>query len=166
MSSCVNIIHILVSIIVLFGSIQFFPAPLGSFYPILFGHFRFFLALFGPFRPFSALFGSFRSFSVISRTLQTHTICSLNILNNFLYNASYYMCRKISSHWQPLFCKIMVAPASFSYKISGVGPVASFSYKIGGGGFIFLQNWRRQQGFVNITGGCSDMVWILANRQQ
>ena len=37
--------------------------------------------------------------------------------------------------------------------------VASFSYKIGGGGLIFLQNWR--QGFGNITGGCSDMVWIL-----
>ena len=43
--------------------------------------------------------------------------------------------------------------------------VASFSYKIGGGGLIFQQNWRRRQGFGNITGGCSDMrhmVWILA----
>ena len=30
--------------------------------------------------------------------------------------------------------------------------VASFSYKIGGGGLIFLQNWRRRQGFGNITG--------------
>ena len=39
--------------------------------------------------------------------------------------------------------------------------VASFFYKIGGGGFIFLQNWRRRQGFGNITGGCSDIVWIL-----
>ena len=39
--------------------------------------------------------------------------------------------------------------------------VASFSYKIGGGSLIFLQNWRRRQGFGNITGGCSDMVWIL-----
>ena len=58
------------------------------------------------------------------------------------------MCRKITSHWQPLFYKKMVAAALFSYKI--------------GGGLIFLQNWRwRRQGFGNITGGCSDMVWIL-----
>ena len=39
--------------------------------------------------------------------------------------------------------------------------MASFFYKIGGGGLIFLQNWR--QGFDNITGGCSDMVWILGS---
>ena len=39
---------------------------------------------------------------------------------------------------------------------------ASFSYKIGG--LIFLQNWW-QQGFGNITGGCSDMVWILVLSQ-
>ena len=39
--------------------------------------------------------------------------------------------------------------------------VASFSYKIGGGSLIFLQNWWQRQGFGNITGGCSDMVWIL-----
>ena len=38
---------------------------------------------------------------------------------------------------------------------------ASFSYKIGGGRLIFQQNWRWQQGFGNITGGCSDMVWML-----
>ena len=57
------------------------------------------------------------------------------------------MCKKITSHWQPLFSKKMAA-------------AASFSYKIGGGGLIFLQNWWRQ-GFGNITGGCSDMVWIL-----
>ena len=44
--------------------------------------------------------------------------------------------------------------------------VALFSYKIGSGGLIFLQNWRRRQGFGNITGGCSDMVWILANGQK
>ena len=50
------------------------------------------------------------------------------------YNASYYMCRKITSHWQPLFSKKMVA-------------AASFSYKIGGGGLIFLQNWRRRPHF-------------------
>ena len=37
--------------------------------------------------------------------------------------------------------------------------VASFSYKIGSGGLIFQQNW--QQGFGKITGGCSDMVWII-----
>ena len=30
--------------------------------------------------------------------LQAHTICSLNIPNNSLYNASYYVCRKIASH--------------------------------------------------------------------
>ena len=88
------------------------------------------------------------------------------------------MCRKITSHWQPLFSKKMAAGASFSYKIGGGGLIslqnwwwwphfptklvaaASFSYKIGGGGLIFLRNWR--QGFGNITGGCSDMVWILA----
>ena len=40
--------------------------------------------------------------------------------------------------------------------------VTSFSYKIGGSGLIFLQNWRRRQGFGNITGSYSDMVWILA----
>ena len=83
--------------------------------------------------------------------LQTHTLCSLNIPHNSLYNASYYMCRKITSHWQPLFSKKMVA-------------AASFSYKIGGGGLIFQQNWR--QGFGNITGGCSDMVWILDSHMQ
>ena len=58
------------------------------------------------------------------------------------------MCRKITSYWQPLFSKKMAA-------------AASFSYKIGGGGLIFQQNWRRRQGFGNITGSCSDMVWIL-----
>ena len=41
---------------------------------------------------------------------------------------------------------------------------ASFNYKIGGGGLIFVQNWR--QGFGNITGSCSDMVWILAYKLQ
>ena len=71
----------------------------------------------------------------------------LNIPNNSLYNAS-YMCKKIPLHRQPLFSKKMAA-------------VASFSYKIGGGDLIFLQNWWRWQGFGNITGGCSDMVWIL-----
>ena len=50
--------------------------------------------------------------------------------------------------WQPLFSKKVAAAASFSYKICGSG-------------LIFLQNWWRQQGFGNITGGCSDMVWIL-----
>ena len=39
--------------------------------------------------------------------------------------------------------------------------VPSFSYKIGGVRLIFQQNWRRRQGFGNITGSCSDMVWIL-----
>ena len=58
-----------------------------------------------------------------------------------------YVCRKITSHWQPLFSKKMAA-------------AASFSYKIGSGGLVFPHNWRRQ-GFGNITGGCSDVVWIL-----
>ena len=79
--------------------------------------------------------------------------CSLNIPNNSLFNASYYMCRKITSHWQPLFSKKMAA-------------VASVSYKIGGGGLLFLQNWWRRQGFCNITGGYSDMVWILGGLKQ
>ena len=70
-------------------------------------------------------------FSSLAARLQTHTKCSLNIQNNSLYNASYYMCRNITSHWQPLFSKNMAA-------------AASFSYKIGGGGLIFLQNWRRR----------------------
>ena len=93
------------------------------------------------------ILGTFRFFFPGGR-LQPHTLCSLNIPINSLYNASYYMCRKITSHWQPLFSKKMAA-------------AASFSYKIGGGGLIFPQNWRRRQGFGNITGGCSDMVWIL-----
>ena len=111
--------------------------------------------------------------------IETYTICSLNIPNNSLYNASYYMCRKITSHWQPLFSKKMAAAASFSYKIGGGGLIflqnwwrwphfptklvaaASFSYKIGGGGLIFLHNWWLRQGFGNITGGCSDTVWKL-----
>ena len=38
--------------------------------------------------------------------------------------------------------------------------VASFSHKFDGGGLIFLHNWRWWQGFVKITGCCSDMVWI------
>ena len=63
---------------------------------------------------------------------QTHTLCSLNIPNNSLYNASYYMCRKITSHWQPLFSKKMAAAASFSIKLAEV---------------IFLQNWHRQPHF-------------------
>ena len=46
-------------------------------------------------------------------------LCSLNIPNNSLYNASYNMCRKITSHWQPLFSKKMAVAASFSYKIRG-----------------------------------------------
>ena len=45
--------------------------------------------------------------------------------------------------------------------LTKLAAVASFSYKIGGGGLIFQQNWRRPQGFGNITGGCPDMVWIL-----
>ena len=97
------------------------------------------------------------------------TLCSLNIPNNSLCNVSYHMCRKITSHWQPLFSKKMAAVASFSYKIGGGGLIflqnwrPHFPTKIGSGGLIFLQNWRRRQGFGNITGDCSDMVWILGN---
>ena len=64
------------------------------------------------------------------------TICSLNIPNNSLFNASYYICRKITSYWQPIFSKKMAAAASDSYKIGGC---RLFSYKIGGGGgLLFL----------------------------
>ena len=68
MSSCVNIIHILVLILVLLGSILFFSALFIQFFLVLFGPFWLFSALFGPFRLFSVLFGPFRPFSVISRT--------------------------------------------------------------------------------------------------
>ena len=92
--------------------------------------------------------------------LQTHTICSLNIPNNSLYNASYYVCRKITSHWQPLFSKKTAA-------------AASFSHKIGGGGLIFLQNWRRWHHFptklaaaasfsYKIGGSGKDLATLLA----
>ena len=62
------------------------------------------------------------------------------------------MCRKITSHWQPLFSKKMAA-------------AASFSYKIGGGGFIFLQNWLRRPHFrfsYKIGGGGKDLATLLA----
>ena len=89
-----------------------------------------------------------------------HGTCSLIIPNNSLYNASNYICRKITSHWQPLFSKKMVA-------------AASFSYKIGGGGIIFLQNWRRWPHFptkleavasfsYKIGGGGKDLATLLA----
>ena len=42
-----------------------------------------------------------------------------------------YMCRKITSHWQPLFSKKMAAAPHFPTKLAAV---ASFSYKIGDGG--------------------------------
>ena len=51
------------------------------------------------------------------------------------------MCRKITSHWQPLFPKKMAAAAH--HFLTKLVAVASFSYKIGGGGLIFLQNWWR-----------------------
>ena len=77
-----------------------------------------------------------------------HTICSLNIPNNSLYNASYYMCRKISyftlpigSHltlrkWRrrPHFPIKLAAVASFSYKIGGGGLIFGFSYEVDGSG--------------------------------
>ena len=70
------------------------------------------------------------------------------------------MCRKITSHWQPLVSKKMTA-------------AASFSYKIGGGGLIFLQNWRRWPHFPTklaaadsfsnkIGGGGKDLATLLA----
>ena len=72
------------------------------------------------------------------------------------------MCRKITSHWQPLFSKKMVAVA-----------VASFSYKIGGGSLIFLQNWRLWHHFptklaaaasfsYKIGGSGKDLATLLA----
>ena len=82
------------------------------------------------------ILGTFPFFFPGDQVANTYPIglCSLNISNNSLYNASYYMYRKITSHWQPLFSKKMAAAASFSYKISG-------------GGLIFLQNWRRRPHF-------------------
>ena len=68
------------------------------------------------------ILGTFPFFFTGGQIADTRTLCSLNIPNNSLYNASYYMCRKITSHWGPLFSKKMAAAA------------ASFSYKIGGGG--------------------------------
>ena len=70
------------------------------------------------------------------------------------------MCRKITSHWQPLFSKKMAT-------------AASFSYKIGGGGLIFLQNWRQRPHFptklaaaasfsYKIGGGGKDLATLLA----
>ena len=67
-------------------------------------------------------------------------------VERLLYIGSHFSLRK--RRWRPHFPTKLAA-------------VASFSYKIGGGGLIFLQTWRRRQGFGNITGGCSDMVWIL-----
>ena len=88
-------------------------------------------------------------FSSLAARLQTHTICSLNIQNNFLYNASYYVCRKITSHWQPHLSK-----------------------KNSGGGLIFLQNWRRWPHFptklaaasfsYKIGGSGKDLATLLA----
>ena len=63
--------------------------------------------------------------------------------------------------WQQLFSKKMATGRRRPHFPTKLAAAASFSYKIGGGGIIFLQNWRRWQGFGNITGGCSDMVWIL-----
>ena len=70
------------------------------------------------------------------------------------------MCRKITSHWQPLFSKKMAA-------------AASFSYKIGGDGLIFLQNWWRRPHFPTKlaaaslsnkigSGGGKDLATLLA----
>ena len=91
-------------------------------------------------------------FFLHSRSGRRHiaTICLLNIPNNFLYNVSYYMCRKITSHWQPLFSK-----------------------KMAGGSLIFLQNWRRWHHFptklaaaasfsYKIGGGGKDLATLLA----
>ena len=79
--------------------------------------------------------------------------------NNSLYNA-FIICVErllhIGSHFS--LRKWRRRP-HFPTKLAAA---ASFSYKIGGGGLIFQQNWRQRQGFGNITGGCSDMVWILA----
>ena len=58
------------------------------------------------------------------------------------------MCRKITSHWQPLFSKKMAAVASFSYKIGGGGLI--FFTKLAAAARIWQHYWR-----------CSDMVWIL-----
>ena len=77
--------------------------------------------------------------------------------------------------WQrrPNFPTKLAAAASFSYKIGGGGKdlvtllaavltwSGYWSFTLADGGLIFLQNRRRRPVFDNITGGCSDMVWIL-----
>ena len=60
------------------------------------------------------------------------------------------MCRKITSHWQPLFSKKMAGRLHFSTKLAAV---ASFSYKIGGGGGLIFQQ---------IGGGGKDLATLLA----
>ena len=57
-------------------------------------------------------------------------------VERLLHIGSHFSLRK--RRWRPHFPTKLAA-------------VASFSYKIGGGGLIFLQNWRRWQGFGNIT---------------
>ena len=100
----------------------------------------------------------FTGSQVADTTVTTH-ICLLNIPNNSLYCYTMLLiiCVErflhIGSHFS--LRKWRQRP-HFPTKLA----VASFSYKIGGG-LIFLQNWWRRQGFGNITGGCSDMVWIL-----
>ena len=59
-------------------------------------------------------------------------------VERLLHIGSHFSLRKW--RWRPHFLTKLAA-------------AASFSYKIGGGGLIFLQNWRRRQGFGNITGG-------------
>ena len=73
------------------------------------------------------------------------------------------MCRKITSHWQPLFSKKKWWRwPHFPTKLEAV---ASFSYKIGGGGLIFLQNWRRRPHFptkLAAVGNGKDLAKLLA----
>ena len=66
-------------------------------------------------------------------------------VERLLHIGSHFSLRK----WRrwPHFPTKLVAAASFSNKI--------------GGGLIFQQNWRRRQGFGDITGSYSDMVWIM-----
>ena len=96
-------------------------------------------------------------FSSLAARLLTHSICSLNIPYTMLLIIFEERLLHIGNHFSLRKWRRRPHPPHFPTKLA---VVASFSYKIGGGGLIFLQNWQRRQGFGNITGGCSDMVWL------
>ena len=93
-----------------------------------------------------------------SRCIQCFLLC----VERLFLIGSHFSLRK----WrrQPRFPTKLAAVASFSYKIGCGGLIFLQNWRRRRGGLSFLQNWRRRQrrqGFGNITGGYSDMVWIL-----